>query len=75
MFVVYIAGFVETRRGCCGTGLLEAGPLCTRLTPVCANPSKYLFWDSIHPGESTYRILSEKLAESLLPELLLFDNN
>ncbi|KAL8055886.1 hypothetical protein ABFX02_04G084200 [Erythranthe guttata] len=65
-------GFVETRRGCCGTGFLEAGPLCTQLTPVCANPSQYLFWDSIHPGESTYRILSEKLSASLLTKLSLF---
>ncbi|KAK4419888.1 GDSL esterase/lipase [Sesamum alatum] len=61
--------FVETRRGCCGTGLLEAGPLCTRTTPVCSNPSRYLFWDSIHPSESTYTILSQKLAELLLHEL------
>ncbi|KAI3450277.1 hypothetical protein Pfo_006942 [Paulownia fortunei] len=67
--------FVETRRGCCGTGLVEAGPLCTRLTPVCANPSQYLFWDSIHPSESTYRFLSEKLAELLLPKLSHFENN
>ncbi|GFP97841.1 GDSL esterase/lipase at1g06990 [Phtheirospermum japonicum] len=55
--------FMETRRGCCGTGLVEAGPLCTRLTPICADPSRYVFWDSIHPGESTYRIVSKALVE------------
>ncbi|XP_047982266.1 GDSL esterase/lipase At2g31550-like isoform X2 [Salvia hispanica] len=57
--------FTETKRGCCGTGLLEAGPLCTPLAGVCAEPSRYLFWDSIHPTESTYQILAHKLAQSL----------
>ncbi|CAI9776497.1 unnamed protein product [Fraxinus pennsylvanica] len=61
--------FVEVRKGCCGTGLLEAGPLCTHSTPVCENHDQYLFWDSIHPGESTYRWLSQYLAKQLLPKL------
>ncbi|KAL3644855.1 hypothetical protein CASFOL_010035 [Castilleja foliolosa] len=43
-----VAEFMETRRGCCGSGLVEAGPICTRLTPVCDDPSSYVFWDSIH---------------------------
>ncbi|KAG8389028.1 hypothetical protein BUALT_Bualt02G0186800 [Buddleja alternifolia] len=66
--------FWETRRGCCGSGIVEAGPLCTGLTPVCANPSQYLFWDSIHPSESTYRFLSQELAQLLLPKLSHFHN-
>ncbi|KAH6766059.1 GDSL-like Lipase/Acylhydrolase family protein [Perilla frutescens var. hirtella] len=61
-------GFAETKRGCCGTGILEAGPLCTRLEGVCANPSLYLFWDSIHPSQATYKIISEKLVQALLPK-------
>ncbi|KAK2996856.1 hypothetical protein RJ639_026546, partial [Escallonia herrerae] len=51
-------GFLETGRGCCGTGLVEAGPLCTPFTPVCANRSQYLFFDSIHPGESAYHTVT-----------------
>ncbi|CAA6658806.1 unnamed protein product [Spirodela intermedia] len=31
-------GFVEARRGCCGTGLMEAGELCSSLTPTCPTP-------------------------------------
>ncbi|XP_051131217.1 GDSL esterase/lipase At2g31550-like [Andrographis paniculata] len=54
-------GFEETSRGCCGTGLVEAGPLCSPLSPVCQNSSEYLFWDSVHPTESTYRILVSSL--------------
>ncbi|XP_073144215.1 GDSL esterase/lipase At2g31540-like [Henckelia pumila] len=61
-------GFEEIRRGCCGSGLLEAGPLCNGLTQVCSNPSKYMFWDSIHPSESTYRFLALNLTLELLPE-------
>ncbi|XP_057789781.1 GDSL esterase/lipase At1g06990-like [Salvia miltiorrhiza] len=61
--------FAETTRGCCGTGLLEAGPLCTPLGGICVDPSRYLFWDSIHPTESTYQILSQKLAHTLIPNI------
>ncbi|KAL6516065.1 hypothetical protein OROGR_019370 [Orobanche gracilis] len=53
--------FVETSRGCCGTGLVEAGPFCTRLTPICRDHPRYVFWDSIHPGETTYTILSKTI--------------
>ncbi|CAI9107091.1 OLC1v1006373C1 [Oldenlandia corymbosa var. corymbosa] len=60
-------GFVETSKGCCGTGTVEAGPLCNHLTPVCGNASEFIFWDSIHPGESVYRYLTEQLVKDLLP--------
>ncbi|KAK4492114.1 hypothetical protein RD792_002911 [Penstemon davidsonii] len=66
-------GYLETKRGCCGVGLLEAGPFCTLLTPVCANPSQYLFWDSIHLGESTYKFLAEELVKQYIPKLSYSD--
>ncbi|KAK3022285.1 hypothetical protein RJ639_045392, partial [Escallonia herrerae] len=59
-------GFLETGRGCCGTGLVEAGPLCTPFTSVCANRSQYLVFDSIHPGESAYHIVTEYLKREIL---------
>ncbi|XP_050221149.1 GDSL esterase/lipase At5g45960 [Mercurialis annua] len=46
--------FDEVNSGCCGTGYLEAGILCNPKSYVCPNPSKYVFWDSIHPTEKTY---------------------
>ncbi|KAM1115193.1 hypothetical protein TB2_038290 [Malus domestica] len=61
-------GFVVTKRGCCGTGFVEAGPLCNALTPVCADDSEYLFWDSIHPTEATYQYLSKYLEKNVLPK-------
>lgn len=62
-------GFVETKKGCCGTGLVEAGPLCNALTPLCANDSEYLFWDSIHPSEAAYQYISKYLENEVLPKL------
>ncbi|KAM7260224.1 hypothetical protein ACFE04_015965 [Oxalis oulophora] len=32
-------GFVETKKGCCGTGMLEAAILCNMKTPLCRNAS------------------------------------
>ncbi|KAL9455972.1 hypothetical protein AB3S75_005242 [Citrus x aurantiifolia] len=46
-------GFDEVDTGCCGSGYLEAGFLCNPNSIVCADPSKYVFWDSIHPTEKT----------------------
>ncbi|KAL0537667.1 hypothetical protein IC582_026650 [Cucumis melo] len=54
-------GFEETKIGCCGTGLAEAGSLCNKVIPTCEDPSKYIFWDSIHPSEATYKFITESL--------------
>ncbi|KAI3916411.1 hypothetical protein MKW92_029017 [Papaver armeniacum] len=58
-------GFVETNKGCCGTGLRETGHLCNVHTPVCSNPSEYLFWDAIHPTEAAYRSAAKKILKQL----------
>ncbi|MCE0481720.1 hypothetical protein HAX54_039700 [Datura stramonium] len=65
-------GFEETNRGCCGSGLVEAGPLCTRLSPVCSDASQYIFFDSIHPTESTYYKAADYLVKQLLPKFEKF---
>ncbi|KAF5795889.1 putative triacylglycerol lipase [Helianthus annuus] len=64
-----IHGFTETVKGCCGTGLLEAGPICTPLTPLCQNSSEYLFFDSIHPSEKAYRYVTECLMKEIIDKL------
>ncbi|XP_058111293.1 GDSL esterase/lipase At2g24560-like [Magnolia sinica] len=61
-------GFVDTNKGCCGTGFLEMGPLCNIFTPPCVDASKFLFWDAVHPTEAAYKVLSKYLLE-LLPAL------
>uniref|UniRef100_A0A5B6YNI8 GDSL esterase/lipase n=1 Tax=Davidia involucrata TaxID=16924 RepID=A0A5B6YNI8_DAVIN len=62
-------GFEDTKRGCCGTGLLEGGTLCTPITPLCANRSRFLFFDSVHPGESAYRYAAEYIIKEIIPKL------
>ncbi|XP_058197486.1 GDSL esterase/lipase At5g45960-like [Rhododendron vialii] len=51
--------FDKVSSGCCGTGLLEASYLCNPNSYVCYDPSKYVFWDSIHPSEKAYKLLFE----------------
>ncbi|KAL9269870.1 GDSL esterase/lipase-like protein [Drosera capensis] len=58
-------GFKEVSRGCCGTGYLESSFLCNSLSPVCEDAAKYVFWDSIHPTERTYYLLSKSARRAI----------
>ena len=52
-------GFQEVNKGCCGTGKIEVSILCTSFSPeTCTNASEYVFWDSYHPSELAYKILT-----------------
>ncbi|XP_019177898.1 PREDICTED: GDSL esterase/lipase At2g24560-like [Ipomoea nil] len=62
-------GFVETKKGCCGSGLVEVGPLCNSNSHVCTNPSEYIYFDSIHLTESAYLQVAEYLIKDLLRKL------
>jgi hypothetical protein len=63
------SGFVETKRGCCGTGFFETGEACNHKTPMCENASQFLFWDCIHPSQAAYQHLAKNLEEKILPIL------
>jgi len=53
--VLYVVvGFDEVDQGCCGSGYIEATFLCNEFSLVCSDPSKFVFWDSIHPTEKAY---------------------
>ncbi|PIN04250.1 Triacylglycerol lipase [Handroanthus impetiginosus] len=57
------SGFFESRRGCCGTGIIETSFLCNvGSVGTCSNATGYVFWDAFHPSEAA----NEKLAQSLL---------
>ncbi|XP_051135189.1 GDSL esterase/lipase At5g45960-like [Andrographis paniculata] len=58
-------GFDSANAGCCGTGLVEASILCNPVTPVCLNPSKYVFFDSVHPTQETYKHLFDSLRPTI----------
>ncbi|KAK4345053.1 hypothetical protein RND71_035229 [Anisodus tanguticus] len=57
--------FEKANRGCCGTGLLEVTFMCNPNSDVCPDPSKYVFWDSIHPTEKTYYLVSQSLQPTI----------
>ncbi|XP_031131979.1 GDSL esterase/lipase At5g45960-like [Ipomoea triloba] len=54
-------GFEEVDTGCCGSGYIEVSYLCNRKSSVCANASKYIFFDSVHPTQATYYNLFQTL--------------
>ncbi|XP_010508867.1 PREDICTED: GDSL esterase/lipase At2g40250-like [Camelina sativa] len=62
-------GIEETLRGCCGTGFLEAGPLCQPTSRTCDDVSKYLFFDSVHPSQKAYSVVASFALRNLLPRL------
>ena len=57
--ILYVgSGFEVMDQGCCGTGNIEVGILCTRYSPGTYNDSsKYIFWDSYHPSEKGYEVI------------------
>ncbi|TKY56552.1 GDSL esterase/lipase [Spatholobus suberectus] len=65
-------GFKETSKGCCGTGLFEVTPLCNEITPICEDPSKYVFWDSVHPTEVAYQYIAKYVEMEYLKPYVLF---
>ncbi|OUZ99141.1 Lipase [Macleaya cordata] len=63
-------GFEEATVGCCGTGLLEMGILCSELSLTCPDASRYMFWDAVHPSEATYQNLANIFVQNVLPRFL-----
>ncbi|CAK7350484.1 unnamed protein product [Dovyalis caffra] len=62
-------GLMETSKGCCGSGTIEYGDTCRGMT-TCADPSKYAFWDAVHPTEKMYRIIADRAIQSLNEALI-----
>ncbi|XP_057788780.1 GDSL esterase/lipase At2g40250 [Salvia miltiorrhiza] len=66
----YEFGFKTTLEGCCGSGALELGPLCNLASITCHQRAEYVFWDSAHPTETTYKDLTKIFIDKVLPSLL-----
>jgi phospholipase/lecithinase/hemolysin len=49
-------------------GFTDVTDSCFNGVTVCADPSKYLFWDDIHPTTATDAILAEKFDAAVTPE-------
>lgn len=64
-------GFEVSDKGCCGSGKLEVAVLCNPLSPhTCEDVSKYVFWDSYHPTENAYKIITDTVVKGYLHFLL-----
>ncbi|XP_066378510.1 GDSL esterase/lipase At2g42990-like [Miscanthus floridulus] len=60
-------GFENVEQGCCGTGLIETSVMCGLDEPfTCQDADKYVFFDSVHPSEQTYRILADHILNTAL---------
>ncbi|KAK9291238.1 hypothetical protein L1049_009426 [Liquidambar formosana] len=58
------SGFFESRKACCGTGMIETSMLCNaRSVGTCFNATEYVFWDGFHPSEAANKILAGDLLE------------
>ncbi|KAF4353050.1 hypothetical protein G4B88_010039 [Cannabis sativa] len=58
-------GFFETRKGCCGSGLLETSLLCNELSiGTCSNASDYVFWDAFHPSQNANNFLAHNMIQA-----------
>ncbi|KAL9429605.1 hypothetical protein AB3S75_031422 [Citrus x aurantiifolia] len=65
------SGFSVSDRSCCGTGTVETAILCNKITPfTCANASKFVFWDSVHPSERACRITAAPILQDLKKNFL-----
>ncbi|XP_059455359.1 GDSL esterase/lipase EXL3-like isoform X1 [Corylus avellana] len=64
-------GLEIANKGCCGTGIFEVSILCNQLDPgTCADDSKYVFFDSYHPTERTYKIIVSQLLQKYIKSFL-----
>ncbi|OEL18000.1 GDSL esterase/lipase, partial [Dichanthelium oligosanthes] len=60
-------GFENVVQGCCGTGLIETSVLCgLDESLTCKDADKYVFFDSVHPSQRTYRILADHILNTAL---------
>ncbi|TKV92737.1 hypothetical protein SEVIR_9G179800v4 [Setaria viridis] len=51
-------GYAEVKAACCGLGDNKAMYRCGRVSCVCPNRTDHIFWDLVHPTETTSRKLT-----------------
>ncbi|XP_023545211.1 GDSL esterase/lipase EXL3-like [Cucurbita pepo subsp. pepo] len=63
-------GFEVADRGCCGSGLIEVTFLCNKFVKTCPDSTKYVFWDSFHPTQTTYTLLVAPIIQRYISRFL-----
>ncbi|KAI3919776.1 hypothetical protein MKW92_023893 [Papaver armeniacum] len=58
-------GFKSASKACCGNGgkLLQGILPCGPTSSMCADRSKYVFWDNYHPSEAANLIIAKQLID------------
>ena len=56
-------GFKNGKDACCGYIGLAASVLCNFASPLCPQPSQYIFWDSYHPTDRAYKVIIDMIVE------------
>ncbi|RCV29681.1 hypothetical protein SETIT_6G031600v2 [Setaria italica] len=61
----WVYGFENSVRGCCGTGYVETGVLCSLDNALtCEDADKYVFFDAVHPSERAYKIIANAIVHA-----------
>ncbi|KAH7388375.1 hypothetical protein KP509_16G072500 [Ceratopteris richardii] len=54
-------GLQVSNSACCGQGKYNGFLICNRLSKVCADRTKYVFWDPYHPTETVNRMVTQRV--------------
>ncbi|EFJ09992.1 hypothetical protein SELMODRAFT_128933 [Selaginella moellendorffii] len=54
-------GFAVSNKACCGQGPYNGVLVCTALSNLCPDRSKYVFWDAFHPSQSFNYIFTNRI--------------
>ncbi|KAI5069190.1 hypothetical protein GOP47_0015491 [Adiantum capillus-veneris] len=54
-------GFDVSNTACCGQGKYNGFLICNRFSNLCADRSKYVFWDPFHPSEKVNGLITERV--------------
>ncbi|XP_058100657.1 GDSL esterase/lipase At5g45950-like [Magnolia sinica] len=63
-------GFTVTSRGCCGSGTVEVGETCKGQS-TCMDPTKYIYWDAVHPTERMYEFIANDAVRPIIKEIFI----
>ncbi|ONK66668.1 uncharacterized protein A4U43_C06F10740, partial [Asparagus officinalis] len=65
-----VQGFAEISKGCCGSGTIEFGQSC-KGQKTCDDPTKFMYWDAIHPTQQMYKILADEGIKEVAEDVLV----
>uniref|UniRef100_A0A1D1Z7Q2 GDSL esterase/lipase At1g74460 n=1 Tax=Anthurium amnicola TaxID=1678845 RepID=A0A1D1Z7Q2_9ARAE len=58
-------GFNNSDAPCCSVGRIRPTLTCTPLSTLCADRSKYVFWDEYHPTDRANELIANEISKKL----------